>query len=204
MFDELRKSRTRTTIRRTDGRVLCSWETNVLICCLGHVISQSHASERRRPRSLKSTRSSTSSSPMVDEHPCLSLGHFWTIHSSLPVILPTNCMAHLTSSGPANAWSIPRWIWSLLFDAYYPASSHVPWKMHRSFSSKRRLSQRKRPRSSVCLPFRALLSAVTDEIKANKLADSNVINDLLGFSSESQVRFSTLHRMCEEMLVSLY
>ncbi len=35
---------------------------------------------------------------------------------------------------------------------------------------------------------RALLSAVTDEIKANKLADTNIINDLLGFSSESQVR----------------
>jgi hypothetical protein len=31
------------------------------------------------------------------------------------------------------------------------------------------------------------LSAVTDEIKANKLADTNIINDLLGFSSESQV-----------------
>jgi hypothetical protein len=29
---------------------------------------------------------------------------------------------------------------------------------------------------------------VTDEIKANKLADTNIINDLLGFSSESQVR----------------
>ena len=34
---------------------------------------------------------------------------------------------------------------------------------------------------------RALLAAVTDEIKANKLADTNIINDLLGFSSESQV-----------------
>ncbi len=29
---------------------------------------------------------------------------------------------------------------------------------------------------------------MTDEIKANKLADTNIINDLLGFSSESQVR----------------
>jgi hypothetical protein len=34
---------------------------------------------------------------------------------------------------------------------------------------------------------RALLAAVTDEIKANKLADTNLINDLIGFSSESQV-----------------
>lgn len=33
-----------------------------------------------------------------------------------------------------------------------------------------------------------MLSAVTDEIKTNKLADTNIINDLLGFSSESQVR----------------
>jgi hypothetical protein len=33
-----------------------------------------------------------------------------------------------------------------------------------------------------------LLSAVTDEIRANKLAATNIINDLLGFSSESQVR----------------
>jgi hypothetical protein len=32
------------------------------------------------------------------------------------------------------------------------------------------------------------LAGVTDEIKANKLADTNLINDLLGFSSESQVR----------------
>lgn len=38
--------------------------------------------------------------------------------------------------------------------------------------------------------YRALLSAVTDEIKANKLADTNIINDLLGFSSESQVDMS--------------
>jgi hypothetical protein len=35
--------------------------------------------------------------------------------------------------------------------------------------------------------FRALLAAVTDEIKTNNLADTNIINDLLGFSSESQV-----------------
>jgi hypothetical protein len=34
---------------------------------------------------------------------------------------------------------------------------------------------------------RALLAAVTDEIKTNNLADTNIINDLLGFSSESQV-----------------
>ena len=37
------------------------------------------------------------------------------------------------------------------------------------------------------IPCRALLAAITDEIKANKLADTNIINDLLGFSSESQV-----------------
>jgi hypothetical protein len=40
----------------------------------------------------------------------------------------------------------------------------------------------------LCFFYRALLSAVTDEIRANKLADTNIINDLLGFSSESQVR----------------
>lgn len=38
--------------------------------------------------------------------------------------------------------------------------------------------------------YRALLAAVTDEIKTNKLADTNIINDLLGFSSESQVEFN--------------
>jgi hypothetical protein len=54
------------------------------------------------------------------------------------------------------------------------------------------------------LRFRALLAAVTDEIKANNLADSNVINDLLGFSSESQVRFFTLHHVCQGMLLYLY
>ncbi|CAF1159772.1 unnamed protein product [Rotaria sp. Silwood1] len=41
----------------------------------------------------------------------------------------------------------------------------------------------------------ALLSAVTDEIKANKLADTNIINDLLGFSSESQILCEQCHRL---------
>jgi len=41
----------------------------------------------------------------------------------------------------------------------------------------------------------ALLSAVTDEIKANKLADTNIINDLLGFSSESQILCEQCRRL---------
>ncbi|CAF4376213.1 unnamed protein product, partial [Adineta steineri] len=42
---------------------------------------------------------------------------------------------------------------------------------------------------------RALLAAVTDEIKANKLANTNIINDLLGFSSESQILCEQCHRL---------
>lgn len=41
----------------------------------------------------------------------------------------------------------------------------------------------------------ALLAYVTDEIKANKLADTNIINDLLGFSSESQILCEQCHRL---------
>jgi ubiquitin C-terminal hydrolase len=41
----------------------------------------------------------------------------------------------------------------------------------------------------------ALLSAVTDEIRANKLAATNIINDLLGFSSESQILCEQCHRL---------
>ncbi|CAF3350876.1 unnamed protein product [Rotaria socialis] len=41
----------------------------------------------------------------------------------------------------------------------------------------------------------ALLAAVTDEIKANKLADSNIIEDLLSFSSESQILCEQCHRL---------
>ncbi|CAF0814376.1 unnamed protein product [Adineta steineri] len=41
----------------------------------------------------------------------------------------------------------------------------------------------------------ALLAAVTDEIKANKLANTNIINDLLGFSSESQILCEQCHRL---------
>ncbi|CAF1457884.1 unnamed protein product [Adineta ricciae] len=41
----------------------------------------------------------------------------------------------------------------------------------------------------------ALLAAITDEIKANKLADTNIINDLLGFSSESQILCEQCHRL---------
>ncbi|CAF3082018.1 unnamed protein product [Rotaria sp. Silwood2] len=41
----------------------------------------------------------------------------------------------------------------------------------------------------------ALLSAVTDEIKANNLADTNIINDLLGFSSESQILCEQCYRL---------
>ncbi|CAF1122533.1 unnamed protein product [Rotaria sordida] len=41
----------------------------------------------------------------------------------------------------------------------------------------------------------ALLAAVTDEIKTNNLADTNIINDLLGFSSESQILCEQCHRL---------
>ncbi|UJR28771.1 hypothetical protein I4U23_009997 [Adineta vaga] len=41
----------------------------------------------------------------------------------------------------------------------------------------------------------ALLAAVTDEIKANNLADTNIINDLLGFSSESQILCEQCRRL---------
>jgi hypothetical protein len=63
--------------------------------------------------------------------------------------------------------------------------------MHKSFLSKR---------DAAVLDIytndssRALLAAVTDEIKANKLADTNIINDLLGFSSESQVSYEESSR----------
>lgn len=40
---------------------------------------------------------------------------------------------------------------------------------------------------------------MTDEIKTNKLADTNIINDLLGFSSESQVNRSSLMSLLRNM-----
>jgi hypothetical protein len=61
--------------------------------------------------------------------------------------------------------------------------------MHKNFLSKFHTKQKFSLKKFVFSPYyRALLSAVTDEIRANKLADTNIINDLLGFSSESQVR----------------
>ncbi|CAF0783440.1 unnamed protein product [Didymodactylos carnosus] len=41
----------------------------------------------------------------------------------------------------------------------------------------------------------ALLSAITEEIKINKLADTNIISHLLGFSSESQILCEQCHRI---------
>lgn len=60
--------------------------------------------------------------------------------------------------------------------------------MHKNFLSKFSSKEKILFIDLFVVHSRALLAGVTDEIKANKLADTNIINDLLGFSSESQVR----------------